>query len=102
MAKSLVSPSGVTGVALGDVSTLVDDAFFDSESRSAPGLSSSAQERHPRLNSPPTIHENLCSNYVPPTTTTTCSGRISRPAACLDPPFCPIFALFLFHKAFSS
>lgn len=73
-AKTLILPSGVTGVASGDVSTMANDASFDSESRpatglpgnsSAPGLSPSFQHRHPRFFPP--IHENLRFNYKPPT-----------------------------------
>ncbi|KAJ3990843.1 hypothetical protein F5050DRAFT_1582375, partial [Lentinula boryana] len=38
-----------------------------------------------RPHSPPTIHQNLRSDYVPPAQTTTRSGRISKPARRLDP-----------------
>jgi hypothetical protein len=38
-----------------------------------------------RTPTPPPMHENLRSNYVAPTITTTRAGRASHPADCYDP-----------------
>jgi hypothetical protein len=52
----------------------------------APAAVPSASRRTP---TPPPLQQNLRSNYVPPTVTTTRSGRASRPAERLDPVHVP-------------
>jgi hypothetical protein len=70
------------------ISTTPADTTLDTSSATAataPSASASVPLTAPCAPTPLPKHQNLCANYVPPISTTTCTSRVSKPPVKYNP-----------------